>query len=100
MVAKGDQVFKPLSPGRHARFERAPDAAVQLHASLHQEVLINDVLEQRLGEAELRLEPRAQLLGGENARGVVPYRQSPLQLMDAAQTLRKAAGCSKPSLAA
>ena len=44
------------------RFERASDAAVQLHASLHQEVLIDDVLKQRLGEAELRLEPRARLL--------------------------------------
>jgi len=35
---------------------------VQLHASLHQEVLIDDVLKQRLGKAELRLEPGARLL--------------------------------------
>ena len=62
MVAEGDQVLEPLDPGRRTGFERAPDAAVQLHASLHQEVLIDDVLEQRLGEAELRLEPGARLL--------------------------------------
>ena len=62
MVAEGDQVLEPLDPGRHTGFELAPDAAVQLHASLHQEVLIDDVLQQRLRKAVLRLESRARLL--------------------------------------
>jgi hypothetical protein len=44
MVAEGDQVLEPLDPSRHAGFERAPDAAVQLPASLHHKVLIDDVL--------------------------------------------------------
>ena len=62
MVTERDQVLEPLDPGRRAGFERAPDAAVQFHASLQQQVLIDDVLEQRLGEAVLRLEPRTWLL--------------------------------------
>jgi hypothetical protein len=62
MVTKRDQVLEPLDPGRRAGFERAPDAAVQVHASLQQQVLIDDVLEQRLRESVLRLEPRTRLL--------------------------------------
>ena len=44
MVTERGQVLEPLDPGRHTGLERAPDAAVELHASLHQEVLIYDVL--------------------------------------------------------
>jgi len=39
MVTKRDQVLDPLDPGRRAGFKRAPDVAVQVHASLQQQVL-------------------------------------------------------------
>src|SRR5262249_26463500 len=62
MVAEGDQVLEPLDPGWQTGFEHAPDAAVQFHAPLHQEILINNIVKQRLGEAELRFEPGTRLL--------------------------------------
>ena len=35
---------------------------MQLRASLHKKVLIDDILKQRLGKTELRIEPRARFL--------------------------------------
>ena len=62
MAPQGNEVVEPLYRCRDTGFKRASDAAVKLATPLHQEVLIDDILQQGLSEAELSLEPGARLL--------------------------------------